>query len=481
MLMKNIIFAAAECTPFIKTGGLGDVVGSLPKRLDQKRYRVSIVIPDYQCIDEKYKRRMKTEFSFPVHMNWRTQIVTVRSIEENGIHYYFLHNDFYYVGPSPYSDMSMDAEKFCFYSKAVLEFLAYLDYQVDIIHCHDWQAAMIPAFLKLQYGHDPLYQKIRTIVTIHNLKFQGVIPIDQMKDITGFSDDAFTYDKLEYYGSANMMKGGISFADKITTVSKAYAKEIQEPEMGEGLDQILKYRDKDLSGIVNGLDYDVYHPSKDPYLVKHYDILSLKAGKRKNKEALLDETGLAGGADAFTIGIIARLTGQKGIELLDPIFEELLDAGVQFAILGSGEQRLEEMLKWYSCKSEGKVYLNLRYSDPLAKLIYAGADAILMPSRFEPCGLSQLMAMRYGTVPIVRSTGGLKDTVEPYKNGKGTGFVFDDFDAQELKEAILEAKDVYDKEPADWLALARRDMRQNFSWDRCCKEYEKLYDNLLED
>ena len=438
--MKKILFASAECAPFVKTGGLGAVVGSLPKQLNHKKYDVRVVLPDYHCIDAKWREQMETLVTFPMYLGWRMQTVTVKTLKYEGIVYYFIENNFYFCGDSPYYDMWVDIEKFSYFSKAVLEMLSYLEFEPDIIHCHDWQSSLVPVFLKAFYCADPFYRNIKTVMTIHNLKFQGITEIDRLKDITGLPDDMFTYDKLEYNNSANLLKGGLVFADKITTVSKTYAEEIKQPEYGEGLDSVLQHRSDDLCGIVNGIDYDIYNPSTDEYILCHYDDKTFDKGKKKNKASLQAKTGLPKKRTAFTLGIVSRLTEQY----------------------------------------PDKVYVQLDYTDEMAKYIYAGCDAILMPSRFEPCGLCQLMSLRYGAVPIIRKTGGLKDTVSIYnpKSKTGTGFGFTDYNAEGFLDAILAALDVYKKNPEEWKNLTAKGMRKNYSWKVSSRKYEKLYSDL---
>lgn len=478
--MKKILYTAAECTPFIKTGGLGAVVGSLPKQLKSEGYDVRIAIPAYECIDEKWKKQMKSVVSLPVSLGWRNQMVTVKSFEYEGVICYFLENNFYFCGDSPYSDMWLDIEKFSFFSKAVLEMLSYLDFEPDIIHCHDWQTSLVPVYLKRMYGYDPFYQNIKTVFTLHNMKFQGMTSIDHLKDVAGLPDDLFTYDKLEYYNSANMLKGGIVFADKVTTVSQTYAKEIQQPEYGEGLDELLQCRSNDLSGIVNGIDYQIYDPSQDEFIKYHYNEKTFRNGKKKNKKIMQKKAGLPVKNDAFTCCMISRLTDQKGFDLLGDVMEKLLKQNVQLYVLGGGEKQYEDMFRYFAEKYPEKVSANFDYSDEMAKILYAGCDATLMPSRFEPCGLSQLMALRYGTVPIVRRTGGLKDTVKNYNKRyhTGTGFGFDACDSAALLRTVKKAISLFEKEPEEWNAIVERGMKENYSWSASCKEYEKLYESL---
>lgn len=477
--MKNVLFAAAECDPFVKTGGLGSVVGSLPKQLDKKKYDVRIVLPAYECIAEKWKEQMTTVLSFPLHLNWRTQMVTVKTLEYEGITCYFIGNDFYFCGSAPYFDMWIDIEKFSFFSKAVLEMLSYLDFAPDVIHCHDWQSSLIPVFLKAFFAADPFYGNMKTVMTIHNLKFQGMTEIDRLKDITGLPDDYFTYDRLAHNGSANLLKGGLTFADKITTVSASYAQEIRQPEYGEGLDSILNYRSADLVGIVNGIDYAIYNPMEDPYIACHYGEKDFVKGKKKNKTELQKKTGLPR-KKVFALGIISRLTDQKGFSLFSYMMDRLMELPVQLYVLGDGEECYRNLFLSYQEKYPKQIYVQPAYTDEMAKCIYAGCDGVLMPSQFEPCGLSQLMALRYGTVPIVRRTGGLRDTVSIYnkRNHTGTGFGFTDFNAEAFLEAIREAYSVYADAPDEWEKLVAKGMRKNYSWKTSSRKYEKLYESL---
>ena len=479
-IMKKILYAAAECAPFIKTGGLGAVVGSLPKQLKKRGYDVRIVLPAYACIDEKWKKQMSVSLPFPVHMGWRRHPVTINTLEYEGIPCYFLACDHYFSWGTPYTEMWKDIEKFCFFSRAVLEMLSYLEFEPDIIHCHDWQTGMIPVYLKALYGENPYYKNIRTVMTLHNMRFQGTTDVGTMKDITGLPDSFFTFDRLEFYGQGNMLKGGIAFADKVTTVSRTYAREIQEPEYGEGLYELLRYREKDLSGIVNGIDYQIYSPSTDEYIKYHYNSTTFRKAKKKNKVCLQRKTGLPADKNIFTVCIISRLTEQKGLDLLVPLLTDFLEKDVQLYILGGGEERYEGIFSSVKTRYPDKVFFATDYDDALAKYMYAGCDATLMPSRFEPCGLSQLMAFRYGTVPIVRLTGGLRDTVQVYdpRYHTGTGFGFEAYSVEELRKTLREALSLYQNRPEEWNGIAERDMKENYSWNTSCKEYEKLYESM---
>lgn len=478
--MKKILFASAECAPFVKTGGLGAVVGSLPKQLNHKKYDVRVVLPDYHCIDAKWREQMETLVTFPMYLGWRMQTVTVKTLKYEGIVYYFIENNFYFCGDSPYYDMWVDIEKFSYFSKAVLEMLSYLEFEPDIIHCHDWQTGLIPVFLEAQFRQNEFYRYMRTVYTIHNMKFQGRWYVDAIRDVTGLDSSYFTIDKLESYGNANLLKGGIVYADHITTVSETYAKEIQSTEGGEGLDGLMRAKSFALSGIVNGLDYNVFDPKKDPAIAKKLtgDVSSYK---KANKQALQKETGLEEDTDKFLLGMVSRLTDQKGFDLVDYMMDEILgDERIQIVVLGTGEQRYEDMFRYFAQKYPGRVSANICYSEEFAHRIYAGCDAFLMPSLFEPCGLSQLMSMRYGTVPMVRETGGLKDTVEAYNEFEhtGTGFSFHNYNAHEMLYMIRYACKIYFGYPEEWEGIIHRGMAMDYSWAASASKYAEIYEGL---
>lgn len=480
--MKKVLHVASESAPFIKTGGLGSVLGSLPHEINPKKYNVSLVIPAYDCIGEQWKSNMKELFVIPVQLGWRRLVARIFTLNYQGMCCYFIGNDIYFCGDSPYSDMWLDIEKYCFFTKAVLEMISYLDYEPDIIHCHDWQTGMLPVYLNVWYKNSPFYQKIKTIMTIHNLKFQGITDIGRMKDITGLPDEAFTFDKLEFYGNANMLKGGIAYADWITTVSETYAEEILSSEYGEGLSDSLIYRKDCLSGIVNGIDYEVYNPSSDPWIERTYTFRTVNKKRKENKTMLQSFAKTMIDEDAFTIGIVSRLTDQKGYDLLDGILSPFFKKGVQLYVLGAGEPEIEKIFSDYQSQYPTQVYVNPQYEDRIAKYIYAGCDVTLMPSRFEPCGLNQLMALRYGCVPIVRETGGLKDTVSECvaDEGKGTGFLFKDFEKDSLLKALDRAYSLFENDPKSWGEMQKRGMKKNYSWKTSAKVYEKLYKTLID-
>lgn len=479
--MKKILFAASEAVPFIKTGGLADVTGSLPKYFDKKKYDVRVILPKYACMEERYKEYLTFLGNTYVELGWRQQYAGVLSAVYDGITYYFIDNEFYFGGEKPYNNIYEDVEKFAFFSKAVLEVMKIMDFQADIIHCHDWQTGLIPVFLKNTYQNDEFYQNMKTIFTIHNLKFQGRWKLNEVMDITGLKESLFTADKLESYGEANYLKGGVVYSDLVTTVSKTYAKEITSQQGGEGLDGLFRMKGESLFGIVNGLDYKEYNPQTDQAIHSHYDELNFKKKKPDNKEALQKELGLPAESETFLIGIVSRLTSQKGMDLIAYVLDELLrENRIQMVVLGTGEEQYENMFRHFEWKYEDKIAVRLNYSEELAHKIYAGADAFLMPSLFEPCGLSQLMSMRYGTVPMVRETGGLRDTVCPYNEYEqtGNGFSFANYNTHEMLHMIYYAKDTYENHRKQWDEIAYRAMKCDYSWNASALEYEELYTRL---
>lgn len=475
--MKRIAYIASECVPFIKTGGLADVVGTLPKIFDKSEYDVRIIIPNYMCIPSKYKEKLKFITNFQMDIGDHSQYVGIMYMEYEGVPVYFIDNEYYFNGLSPYSEDKWDIEKFCYFSKAALAILPVVGFRPDIVHCHDWQAGMVPVYLKTLFAGNPFFSGIRSIMTIHNLKFQGRWSIEHIKYCSGLPDYLFTADKLEINNAGSMLKGGLVYADTITTVSNTYAYEIQTPYYGEGLDGLLQARHQSLVGIVNGIDYDVYNPEKDKNLEKAYNIKNFRKNKVANKLALQKELGLPVDKNQFVLGIISRLTDQKGLDLVDAVMNEICQDGVQFVVLGTGDPRYEDMFRYYQGIHPAKVSANIYFSDALSHKMYGGCDAILVPSRFEPCGLTQLMALRYGSLPIVRETGGLKDTVIPYDeyNQSGTGFSFANYNAQELLNTINYAKEVFYNHKKEWEAMQVRAMEQDYSWNTSAKRYEDLY------
>ena len=481
--MKKILFVSSEAVPYIKTGGLADVVGSLPKYFDRNEYDVRVMLPKYACMDAAFLPNLRFVCHFYVNLNWRKQYVGILESEYRGIHYYFVDNEFYFAGSSPYNNIYEDVEKFAYFSKAVLASLPYIDYAPDVIHCHDWQTGLVPVYLHTAFGDDNFYAGIKTVFSIHNLKFQGRWRIREVIDITGLPEQIFNDKELESYGEANYLKGGVVYADAVTTVSPSYANEITTQEGGEGLQGLMNARRNVLHGILNGIDYDEFNPQTDPYIESNFSSKSVLSGKKANKVALQKELGLPVRESAFVIGIVSRLTEQKGFDLVSYIMDDLVSQlDVQIVILGTGESKFENVFHHFHSQYPDKVSAYIGYSEEKAHKIYASADAFLMPSLFEPCGLSQMMSMRYGTIPIVRETGGLKDTVQAYNEyeNTGTGFSFCNFNADDMKYVVEYAYHVFRDERKAWEDMMQRAMAQDFSWNKSAGEYEKLYDSLCD-
>ena len=481
--MKKILFVSSEAVPYIKTGGLADVVGSLPKYFDRNEYDVRVMLPKYACMDAAFLPNLRFVCHFYVNLNWRKQYVGILESEYRGIHYYFVDNEFYFAGSSPYNNIYEDVEKFAYFSKAVLASLPYIDYAPDVIHCHDWQTGLVPVYLHTAFGDDNFYAGIKTVFSIHNLKFQGRWRIREVIDITGLPEQIFNDKELESYGEANYLKGGVVYADAVTTVSPSYANEITTQEGGEGLHGLMNARRNVLYGILNGIDYDEFNPQTDPYIESNFSSKSVLSGKKANKAALQKELGLSVRESAFVIGIVSRLTEQKGFDLVSYIMDDLVSQlDVQIVILGTGESKFENVFHHFHSQYPDKVSAYIGYSEEKAHKIYASADAFLMPSLFEPCGLSQMMSMRYGTIPIVRETGGLKDTVQDYNEYENTvtGFSFCNFNADDMKYVVEYAYHVFRDERKAWEDMMQRAMAQDFSWNKSAGEYEKLYDSLCD-
>ncbi len=482
--MKNILFAASESVPFIKTGGLADVVGALPQYINKNEFDVRVIMPYYTCIPAKFRDNFRyvTHFYMDYGLRQNGVHVGIMEYEYNGIKFYFVDNEYYFKCDSPYSsDLKWDIERFTFFCKAVLAILPVVGFRPDIIHCHDWQASLIPVFLHSTFATNPFYSSTKSIMTIHNLKFQGVWNIDTFKYNTALPEYMFTPDKLEFKKDANMLKGGLVYADYITTVSETYAEEIKYPFFGEQLDGLLRARSASLRGIVNGIDYKVFDPSNDKQIFEEYSVKNFKKKKAANKEKLQAELGLPVDRNKYMIGIISRLTDQKGLDLINCVMERICDPNTQFVVVGTGEQRYEDMFRHYQWKYPERVSANILYSDTLAHKLYASADAMLMPSLFEPCGLTQLISLRYGTVPIVRETGGLKDTVQPYNefDGTGTGFSFRNYNAEEMLGVINYSKSVYYDHRAEWDEIVKRGMEADFSWNSSALQYEGMYSWMI--
>ena len=482
--MKKILFVASECVPFIKTGGLADVCGALPKEFDKNYWDVRVVIPDYSCIPERYRNNFEyvTHFYMSSGPYVQDKYVGVLKYEQDGITYYFIDNQEFFTGFSPYtSDTKFEIEKYTFFDKAVLSMLPLIDFKPDIIHCHDWQTGFLPVYLKNEFAANPFFWGIKTIITIHNLKFQGIWDKEWVQGVSGLTDNLFTPDKLEFKKDANMLKGGLVYADYITTVSDTYANEIQTEYYGEGLNGLLSARHFDMQGIVNGIDYNVYDPQTDGRIYCNYNASDFRKKKFNNKTKLQQDLGLAVDKKKYMIGLISRLTDQKGLDLINHVIEGIVDDFTQLVVIGTGDPQYENMFRHYAWKYPDRVSANICYSDDLAHKLYAAADAFLMPSRFEPCGLTQLISFRYGTVPIVRETGGLKDTVKPYNEyeNSGDGFSFSNYNADEMLAVINYSKHIFFDKKREWNQIVDRGMANDFSWNASKFKYEGLYNYLI--
>lgn len=481
--MRRVLFAASECVPFVKTGGLADVCGALPKEFDKEEWDVRVVLPNYSCIPETYRNEFRyvTHFYLGVGPYIQDKYVGVLQYELDGITYYFIDNQEYFDSFLPYGNVRYDIEKFCFFDKAVLSMLPLVDFHPDIIHCHDWQTGLIPVYLKNEFQGDMFFWGIKSIMTIHNLKFQGVWDIETMQGLSGLDASLFTPDKLEFQEDANMLKGGLVYADYITTVSETYANEIQSPYYGEGLDGLLGARHFDMQGIVNGIDYEVYNPRTDQKIFVNYDQSDFRTKKWKNKVKLQEDLGLTVDKKKYMIGLISRLTDQKGVDLINYVIERIIDEHTQLVVIGTGEPDYENMFRHFAWKYGDKISANICYSDELAHKLYASADAFLMPSRFEPCGLTQLISYRYGTVPIVRETGGLKDTVAPFNEyeNTGEGFSFTNYNGEEMLNTINYSKYVFFDKKRQWNQMVDRGMGMDFSWKKSTEKYIGLYRYLI--
>lgn len=475
----KVLFATSEAAPFVKTGGLGDVAGSLPATLNEKGVDARVILPLYNCIPQEYKDKMKYIDHIYIDMAWRKQYVGVFELEYNGCKFYFIDNEFYFNGDKPYDFIHLDCEKFIFFSKAVLSILPTIDFRPDVINCNDWQTGPIPVFLDT-FQDNPFYQGIKTVMTIHNLKFQGRWDFNKIKDAMGISDYYFTSDKLEFYKDANLLKGGMVYANKVSTVSSTYANEITTEEYGEGLHNLLRARQNDLLGIVNGISYIDWDPNTDQSIYQNYTAKTVHKKKAENKKKLQEELGLEVNADKMMIGIVSRLTDQKGFDLVAYKIEELCNGGCQVVVLGTGDEKYENLFRHYAWKYPDRFSAQIYFSNDMARKIYAASDAFLMPSRFEPCGLSQLISMRYGTVPIVRETGGLKDTVIPYNEytGEGTGFSFANYNADEMINIIWYAMQIYYDRKDEWKKIVDNGMAVDYSWNVSADKYIHLYQEL---
>ena len=474
----GILLASAECAPLSKTGGLADVVGTLPKALAEQGIDARVITPYHRVIKNKYAEQVEHMFYFYVQLGWRREYVGIEKLVLDGTVIYLVDNE-HYFGDNIYRGGEAELEQYAFFTRAVLDAIPNLDFAPEVIHCNDWHTAMIPMLARTQYPGG-VQEKLRFLLTIHNIAFQGKCGFDQVRDLLGVEDRYYTSEFMELYGCANFMKGGCVFSDRINTVSPSYAKEIMTPYYSEGLDGILNARSAQVSGIINGIDKVVFNPRTDALLPARYD-RGHRKGKAQCKAALQEQMGLEVRPDVPLFAMVTRMTEQKGFDLVTAILDDLMShEDMQFMLLGTGEERFENFMRDAEGRYRGRLCSYIGYSEPLSHLVYAGSDFFLMPSRFEPCGLSQMIAMRYGSVPIVRETGGLKDTVRPYNQftGEGDGFTFANYDAWELRDAVRKALNCYRNEEI-MNGLIRSGMSVDFGFELSALEYAKLYLRML--
>ena len=479
---RSVAFIGSECYPFVKTGGLGDVMSALPKSLAKLNCDVKVIIPRYKCIPQKFQEKMeyKGSFSMDLCADGKQYYVGIMEYQEDGVVYDFIDNDEFFSWGNPYTNLIDDIPKFCYFGKAALAALNYLDWTPDVVHCHDWQAALVPLYLRTCFK-DSNVGRASCVLTIHNLRFQGIYDRKTIQYWSGLPDYVFNKDCLtQNWLDANMLKGGITYSNVVTTVSNTYAGEIQTEEYGEGLEEHLRYHHNKLVGIVNGIDTDIWNPATDKLLAAPYDSQNVIENKKANKKALQESLGLEVDDHKIVIGLISRLTNQKGLDLVNSVIPHIMDEHTQVVVLGTGDAEYEDAFRYYENAYKGNFCAYIAYNENVAHNIYAGCDALLVPSRFEPCGLTQLISMRYGSVPIVRETGGLKDTVQPYNlfDNTGNGFTFDRYESGLLYDAINRAKTLYFESRPYWDDMVVRNMNKDVSWEQSAKHYKDMYVGL---
>ena len=479
---RSVAFIGSECYPFVKTGGLGDVMSALPKSLAKLNCDVKVIIPRYKCIPQKFQEKMeyKGSFSMDLCADGKQYYVGIMEYQEDGVVYDFIDNDEFFSWGNPYTNLIDDIPKFCYFGKAALAALNYLDWTPDVVHCHDWQAALVPLYLRTCFK-DSNVGRASCVLTIHNLRFQGIYDRKTIQYWSGLPDYVFNKDCLtQNWLDANMLKGGITYSNVVTTVSNTYAGEIQTEEYGEGLEEHLRYHHNKLVGIVNGIDTDIWNPATDKLLAAPYNSQNVIENKKANKKALQESLGLEVDDHKIVIGLISRLTNQKGLDLVNNVIPHIMDEHTQVVVLGTGDAEYEDAFRYYENAYKGNFCAYIAYNENVAHNIYAGCDALLVPSRFEPCGLTQLISMRYGSVPIVRETGGLKDTVQPYNlfDNTGNGFTFDRYESGLLYDAINRAKTLYFENRPYWDDMVVRNMNKDVSWEQSAKHYKDMYVGL---
>ncbi|MCR8968069.1 glycogen synthase GlgA [Streptococcus zalophi] len=475
----KIMFVAAEASPFVKTGGLGDVIGALPKSLVKKGHDVSVVLPYYDSIDYQFADQVEDVLYYFTNVGWRHQYVGVKKLIQNNVTFYFLDNRDYFFRGTVYGEWD-DGERFAFFQLAAIELMEKLDFIPDVLHAHDYHTAMIPYLLKEKYQWIEAYQAIKTVFTIHNIEFQGQFEPGMLWDLFGVGLERYEDGTLRWNDCLNWMKAGVLYADSVTTVSPSYAEEIMTSAFGKGLETVMRMEANKLTGIVNGIDTDLFNPETDTHLIANFSYENM-TNKALNKSDLQEHAGLPVREDVPLIGIVSRLTDQKGFDLVVRELHNILQYDLQIVLLGTGNNGFENAFSWFASKYPDKLSANITFDLEFAQKIYAGSDLFLMPSAFEPCGLSQMMAMRYGTLPIVHEVGGLKDTVIPYNayDKTGTGFSFNHFSGYWLTKAVEGAIELYYNNKEDFKHLQQSAMKQDFSWDTASKAYDELYRKLL--
>ncbi len=471
----NVLYCTSEAVPFAASGGLGDVAGSLPKAIRNRRVALRVIMPLYKDMKQEYKDKLQYITNFTVPVGWRTQYCGVFSLTHDGVVYYFLDNEYYFKRDGLYGFYD-DAERFAFFSRAILETLFHIDFVPDIIHTNDWQTALVPVYLNLFYRHLREFSQIKTVFTIHNIQYQGKYGYELLEEILSISkNDAHI---LEYDKCINFMKGAIECSDKVTTVSQTYAKEILDPWFSHELDALLWEKQYKLCGILNGIDIKSYNPETDKAIVKNYTVATAEKGKAENKKALLKHFGLKD-ENKPLVAMVTRLVGHKGVDLVRQAMQEIVDSGMQFVMLGTGDKPYQDFFSDFAAKNPDNVGVQIAFIPSVSRQIYAGADMFLMPSKSEPCGLSQMLSLRYGTLPIVRQTGGLKDSVQDSGDGKGNGFTFLTYTSGDMVNAIVRAKNSYENKK-EWQALVKRAMQCDNSWSASAKSYVELYKEVTE-
>ncbi|MBR2988438.1 MAG: glycogen synthase GlgA [Clostridia bacterium] len=478
VVKKNVLFVASEAWPFAGTGGLGEVIGSLPKSLNELgEIEARVILPLYGNLPQEYREKLHFITNITVPLAWRNQYCGLFELEYNGVTFYFIDNEFYFkrTGLYGYGD---DGERFAFLSRAVLELLPYLNWKVDVLHCHDWHTALVPIYYKLFYQYNEGLGGIKTVFTIHNIEYQGQFSGDVIEDLFGIPRRE--YMSIEHHGCINLMKGAIDYSDRVTTVSNSYAKEIMDSAYAHGLENVLIKNSYKLSGILNGIDTTVYNPSINPSVPVHFDKTTVGTDKVKNKLALQEQLGLPQSENTPMIAMITRLVNHKGLDIVRSAFKDIVNLGVQFVVLGTGDVDHENFFKAMQNEYPGRVNARILFNKDLAQKIYAGADIFLMPSKAEPCGLSQMMALRYGTIPVVRACGGLKDSIFDCGNGdEGNGYVFADYNKDALLHTVNRAVGLYRDYADKWSALRIRAMECDYSWANSAKKYNDFYKNLF--